>query len=659
MRSTCPVKFLLLGLLFGSASVLRAYSQTVELPAVIIEEILPLDLLAPAAGTTIIDEHAIQTSAAPDLPSLLSSVPGVILSPTGSEGAQSSISMRGSTSNQVLILVDGVRVTDPATGLTDFSRLGIPLDQIVQIEVQRGGLSAQYGADAVGGVIHIHTRRGSKSPSVRISLQNTSFLPSSITIGNGLSAVIVPFVGSALVDGQSITFAAENQWLSAWAKMDRAANGYPYYDANGERRRRDNAGLFAASGGLQTRFPLFAGEISSSAKVSYRSLGIPGSLDMPTPEAHQEDWSANLTAQFRTDALFEGALALELSPYAQAGGIAYQQTHTSAVDTHISYRAGLDSRLSWLPPWNGEVKAGASFRYDRLESTVVKGAGGSAPERFSGGIFAEPSFEFGTWTAVPALRLDITNDFPSGLSASFGLIHDFSKQTAIRATISSAYRAPSFDDLYWPASGGAEGNPSLKPESAISGDISLTHKEDECSWSVGTFGRYARDVILWQPDDSGIWKPSNFGNALYPGIEAEASWKAGSWNLGANYTFLYSYVLSGNLSLADDRRVPYVPVHAASLSASRTTKAFRSTFLFTYQSLRYTTTGNRAFLPATLIANAKLTWELGPRSDFELSFQNLFDERYEAVKGYPMPGFSLSATVTLRFEKKGQAKTGK
>jgi len=55
-------------------------------------------------------------------------------------------------------------------------------------------------------------------------------------------------------------------------------------------------------------------------------------------------------------------------------------------------------------------------------------------------------------------------------------------------------------------------------------------------------------------------------------------------------------------------------------------------------------------LPATLIANAKLTWELGPRSDFELSFQNLFDERYEAVKGYPMPGFSLSAIVTLRFE---------
>ena len=650
MRSTCPVKFLLLGLLLGSASVPRAFSQTVELPAVIIEETLPFDLLAPSAGTTIIEEHAIQTSAAPDLPSLLSSVPGVILSPTGSEGAQASVSLRGSTSNQVLVLVDGVRVTDPATGLTDFSRLGIPLDQIVQIEVQRGGLSAQYGADAVGGVIHIHTRRGSKNLSARISLENTSFLPSSITIGNGLSAITVPFVGSALIDGQSLSLAAENQWLSAWAKISRAANGYPYYDTNGERRRRENAGLLAASGGMQTRFPLSAGEISSSAKVSYRSVGIPGSLDIPTPEAHQEDWNANLTMQFRTDALLAGALALELSPYAQAGGIRYQQSQTSAVDSHISYRAGLDSSLSWLPPWNGEVKAGASFRYDRLESSVVKGAGGSAPERFSGGIFAEPSFGFGTWTAVPALRFDMTNDFPSGVSASFGLIHDFSKQTAIRATISSAYRAPSFDDLYWPASGGAEGNPSLKPESAISSDISLTHKEDACTWSVGTFARYARDVILWQPDDAGIWKPSNFGNALYPGIEAESSWKAGSWNLGANYTFLYSYVLSGNLSLSDDRRVPYVPVHAASLSASRTTKAFKSAFLFTYQSLRFTTTGNRAFLPATLIANAKLTWELGPRSDFELSFQNLFDERYEAVKGYPMPGFSLSATVTLRFE---------
>ncbi|MEN6490762.1 MAG: TonB-dependent receptor plug domain-containing protein, partial [Rectinema sp.] len=178
-----------------------AFSQTVELPSVIVEGVLPMSDLAPSAGTTSIDHAAIEASAAPDLTTLLSSISGVIISPTGADGAQSTISLRGSTSNQMLVLVDGVRVTDPATGQTDLSRLDIPLDQIERIEIQRGALSAQYGADAVGGVIHIHTKKKTAAPSIDISIQNNAFLPSSVTVGSGFAATTVPFVGSALVDG--------------------------------------------------------------------------------------------------------------------------------------------------------------------------------------------------------------------------------------------------------------------------------------------------------------------------------------------------------------------------------------------------------------------------------------------------------------------------
>lgn len=651
MQRVCSCKVLWAFCLFY-LPLSATFPQTVELPPVFVEGLLPASDLAPSAGTTSIDSATIESSAAPDLPSLLASVSDVIISPTGANGSESTISLRGSTSNQVLVLVDGVRVTDPATGRTDLSRLDIPLDQIERIEVQRGSLSAQYGADAVGGVIHIHTKKKVSASSLDISVQNTSFLPSSVTVGSGLSATTVPFVGIALVDGQTVNISATTKYLNAWAKAERSANNYPYYDSNGIRRSRTNADLLSAAGGLQGSYALSIGELSTAVRANYRSLGVPGTLDSPTSSARQQDWNGSLSTRFSTDSLFGGELALDVSPYAQFGGIQYRESSTSDTDEHYSYRAGTDASFSWLPPWNGELKGGMSFRYDRLDSTVVTTSSGTAPQRFSGGAFLEPRVELGKWALLPALRYDATSDFPSGVSASLGILRDVAKNTVFRSSVSSAYRAPSFDDLYWPAASGVEGNPDLQPESAYSADISIAQNSEKKSWSIGAFGRYVQDVILWQPDVSGTWKPSNYGNALYPGIEAEASTQLGDWHFSGNYTFLYSFVLSGNLTLADDKRVPYVPVHSASLSASRSVKNFTSAFMFTYKSLRYTTTGNIAYLPSNLLSNIRLQWKLNPMTDLEFLFQNCFDEQYEIVMGYPMPGFSISAKCTVHFQGK-------
>jgi len=623
---------------------------------VVVEGALPSRALAEAAGTTVIDASTIANSAAQDLPSLLSAVSGVLVSPTGSTGALATISLRGSSSNQVLVLVDGVRVTDPSTGQTDLSRLAIPLDQIARIDVQRGALSAQYGADAVGGVIHIHTKAGTNTPSVRFSVQNGSYLPLPITVGSGGSATVNYFPWQTLIDGQSAEFSASMRDLSVWGKAERASNMYPYYDASGVRRQRDNSALLGGSGGIRGRIPLAIGEMTASVRGGYRSLGVAGTESWPTPEAHQNDWRANGALSFSTDALLDGALSIAISPYAQLGGIEYRASSSSSADTHYSLRTGADGLFSWLAPWAGELKGGASFRYDRLDSSVVKLSGGGAPQRFSGGIFLEPKFEFGTWTAIPALRYDVTNDFPSGVSASFGVLKDLTQGTVLRTSISSAYRAPSFDDLYWPADPWTSGNTSLKPESAYSADIAVAHRDEKMSWSVGAFGRYAKDLILWQPDNLGVWKPTNYGDALYPGVEVEASAKRGAWELSGNYTFLYSYTLNGTLTLADDRRIPYVPVHSASLSAIRSARGFDTAFLLTYSSLKFTSAANTDYLPSTFIANIRLNWLLGASTSFEVDFQNFFDERYQVVSDYPVPGFSLSMKLTVRSRPKGSAR---
>ncbi len=640
-------------LCLGAASPVAVWPQSVELPGVVVEGALPSHALAEAAGTTSIDASTISASAARDIPSLLSSISGVLISPTGANGALATISLRGSSSNQVLVLIDGVRVTDPATGQTDLSRLDIPLDQIERIEVQRGALSAQYGADAVGGVIHIHTKIGAAMPSFQVSLKNSSYLPLPITKGSGVSSTIDSFPWQTLVDGQTVQLSGNLKNISIWAKSERATNAYPYYDAAGIRRQRDNSALLSGSGGVQTRFPLAIGEIRASVKGEYRSIGVPGTESWPSPEAHQNDWHADAACSFSTDALFGGNLSLELSPYAQLGGIEYFASNASSPDTHASLRTGVDSVFSWLAPWAGELKGGASFRYDRLDSSVVKLTDGSAPQRFSGGVFLEPRFDFGKWSAIPVLRYDATNDFPSGISASLGILRDISAGTVLRTLVSSAYRAPSFDDLYWPAGPWTSGNPSLKPETAYSADIALAHRDEAKSWSFGVFSRYAKDLILWQPDNLGVWKPTNYGNALYPGVELEASTRRGAWELSGNYTFLYSYTLNGTLTLADDKRIPYVPVHSASLNAIWSGKGFSTAFLLTYSSLRFTSASNTDYLPSTFIANIRLNWLLSRTTAFEIDVQNFFDERYQIVSDYPMPGFSMSMKLTVRMEPKG------
>ncbi|MEJ5184072.1 MAG: TonB-dependent receptor [Rectinemataceae bacterium] len=623
-------------------------AQDFTLAPVVIEALLPIELAAPAAGTTVLDAAYIEALGAASLAELLTGLPGVQVSPTGTRGGQATISLRGSTSNQVLVLVDGVPVTDPATGITDFSRLNIPPEAIATISIQRGGLSAQYGSEAVGGVIHILTKAGATQPSWHVSVTNLSYAPSSITIGQGLGAVRIPWVPLALVDGQNMVVSFSNEWITLWADLEQAFNGFPYYDANGERRRRANANLLSASGGANMRVPLASGQMGASFRSSWRSLGVPGSLDIPTPEAHQEDWYFDARAKYQTDALAGGNLEVSLTPYAQLAHLAYADTADIASDEHQTLRTGVEGRFSWLASAAAEARGGFSLRSTTLKSTLVQLEDGSAPRRLEASIYLEPSFKVGSMQLVPAVRLDASSDSGTGLSAGLGVLQGLNLHTMLTASLSTAYRAPSFDDLYWPAMGGAEGNPHLKPETALCADVALKSSAQEGSWSAGLFARYSRDVILWQPGADGIWRPTNFGVAFYPGLEAEFAGIAGPWQFQGGYTLLYSFVLSGSLTLKDDRRIPYVPVHAGSLRAARSLGNCRIQISSSYQGLRYTTIDNRNYLPGTLIIDLDLRWKLSERAELRILASNLLNERRETVRGYPQPGFSLATTLTIK-----------
>jgi vitamin B12 transporter len=113
-----------------------------------------------ASSVTVISAEDIQRRQYRSVPQALRSVPGLHVVQTGGPGQQTSVFMRGANSNHTLVLIDGVEATDPSSpaGAVDFSNLW--LDNIERIEIVRGPQSTLYGSDAIGGVIHITTRRG-------------------------------------------------------------------------------------------------------------------------------------------------------------------------------------------------------------------------------------------------------------------------------------------------------------------------------------------------------------------------------------------------------------------------------------------------------------------------------------------------------------------
>jgi vitamin B12 transporter len=125
----------------------------------------PLD--STIADTTVLNEQDIRNSGAPDVPALLRSLPGVEVVQSGGLGSVSSIFMRGTNSDHVLVLLDGVRIDSATSGTTALEH--IMLDSIERIEVVRGNASSLYGSEAIGGVIQLFTKQGKGVPAFNAS----------------------------------------------------------------------------------------------------------------------------------------------------------------------------------------------------------------------------------------------------------------------------------------------------------------------------------------------------------------------------------------------------------------------------------------------------------------------------------------------------------
>ena len=557
-----------------------------------------------------ITQDALQHSASSALDEVLREARHIQVHSYG-PGGLSSLRMRGASSEQVLILIDGERLNSTQSGGTDLSQ--ILLNGVQRVEILRGGQSALYGADAMGGIIYITTEIPHK-PRLVFSSGTGSF---------GLRQ----WRTDASTGWGALRFGASYS-------ADRAEGDFEFDDLYGNVRTRSNADYARNNARAQLMWTGL-GKLHLTAEHFDGEHGSPGPVGQASEIAFQTDVSNGIRA--RWEQALTGRLSYRINTHLRHRNLHYHNPEPFYINAlHKVDSAGVEGQGSFL--WSESLEHpfifGASLRQDEVESSSV-----GSRDRNAASVYAQQEWRRGRLYVFPAFRLDTYSDFDAGLSPKLGWRIALHPDVSVKGNTGRSYRAPALNDLYWPEDGYAKGNPELEPERSNDFDIGFQAKMERASAGVSGslvfFHNSFQNRILWAPVEGGKWTPSNLNDATHQGIELETQAHYSLLRFDLGYTFLTA-------KDSNDKHLIYTAQHTFSSSAQVEYDILWAKWTTHYESKRYTTRSNTRYLDPYL----KHDLQVGVRKDVSdraslivtAEIRNLFDTEYLLVKDYPLPG---------------------
>ncbi len=565
-----------------------------------------------APSVTVITAAEIQASGARNLEEVLAGSLGLEIVSSGTPGALASPRVRGSTASQVLVLLDGVRLNSSSNGQFNLADLPVPLASIERIEVLRGPGSALYGAGALGGVIQIFTKRAEAEPSLDASVAVGRFGARRVGLAGGWKPGPV---------GVRVAVA------------DESSDGHR---PNGD---SEQVSLDAA---LTLDLPRGAA-LELTGRRLEKEAGTPGPRSWVSATERQDDTNSAVSA--RLSGPLGPADLRVLGQWTRLDNQPYDPGVWS--DRHVAETAALEAQ--------GDLKAGphvvtvlGEFAREFLDSSA-----NGKRDQGRWAVLAQDE-----WAVAPKLtltagaRYDAHSEFRNEWSPRGSVALRATSSTTVRASVGRGYRAPTFNDRYWPASAWAAGNPNLDPETAWEYEAGVSQAfGTAAAVSFTGFRRDAKDLIEWRANSAGVWTPINVARSRTWGAEASLDVKVcRGVTLGGGYTWLHPVD-------RDTREfLPGKPRHQA--SGHLTLEPLTETKLrLDGRYARHYPDAPFAFDrredSSYTVFDATLTrgFYLGDRValDLTLGVKNLFDRDYEVNPGYPMPPREWHAGVTASF----------
>jgi vitamin B12 transporter len=628
--------------------------QTPELAEVVVTSTrIETAVVESPSAVTVITREQIAASGAQDVSALINGTAGVVIKDNGPTSGIKSVSLRGSGSEQVLVLVDGMRLNSARDGTIDLSTISV--ESIDHIEIVRGAESALYGSSAIGGVINIITKKAG-APEMALSVTNRSYIPHDATevlstwpstVTRSVAADPLNLVDTQVVD---LSFAGTlgEVGLTAGASFTRSANGYTWNDTADINawRRLPNSDL--ASGNCFGAFtaPLLGGVLQAKGTLLFADSGQPGSLTVVSDTTRQTETQVTESFSWKNKGFFMDALAVDLKGFYRydelAFGASLHRSQTASLD--FTQKLGLSDFFS--------VLEGGSVYYDYVDSTNYA----SARQRFNiAGFVSTPFSPTAELTITPSARYDAFTDFAGSFSCSLSAVYLVSEQASLRASFGSAYRVPTFNELYWyDPIYMMYGNLALQPETSYNAEMGGTVTVAGVTVDAALFTRLVLNNIQWLSDPvTFVYAPQNLNQTLYPGAELHARFLiVDGLSLEASYTFIYSFLLNDGTTaytVADNRRVPFAPLHTAGAGLRYAGGVHAAGIEMRYVSDQYTDTANTAstVLPGYIVVDADYRFEATENLSLTLTAKNIFNALYYTAAGYPMQPFSFEAGLRL------------
>lgn len=473
--------------LLGAAPLLPATEAPTPQPEVLVTATRSPDAAERLnASATQIDRVRIEQSQARDLYELLRVEAGLDFARTGGAGSSTSLFVRGSNSNHVLVLIDGVRVAASGTGA--FALEHLPLEQIERIELVRGPRAAWWGSDALGGVLQVFTRR---------------------TTGHQLATRI----GSDSIFGASLRSGFSTAAGSLAASVERSGSGgFSAQNPQGFSYDPDADPYYSNRASLTGTLAL--GEQGS---LDGQWLASDNDIAFDQGRSRQRQQSGGLTWTHAWTADWRQELRL---------GAAREDLETPAFDARFQTRR---HQLDWLQQFRLDGGLDLSGGYSLIDERGRSGSLSAAPDSYRErrqrqalwlGL-RQPEGRV-TWGA--ALRHDDDEGYGSDLTASADLGLALGDWGHGWLAWGEGYRAPNFNELYSPGFGGLfAGNPALEPETSRSFEAGARGRINPATrWQVSAYRSRIRGLISFTGTD---FQAVNIARAEIDGAEAELHWQ--------------------------------------------------------------------------------------------------------------------------------------
>jgi vitamin B12 transporter len=557
---------------------------------------------------TVIDEEEIRSKAPADFADLLRGQPGINVIGNGSFGKTTNVLIRGVQNAGTVLLIDGVKLHSATSGGASWQY--VPTDLIQRVEIVRGPRSSLYGADAMGGVVQAFTLDPKQGQRGWVEAGAGNFDTQKASAG-----------GSGSVGNTTFSLSG----------LHKESDGTAIVEDGDDKGFRNTAGLGRV-----------VHQLDNGGKASVMLLQSEGNTDF---EGDNTDYLLRTLAFGLTTPVNDNwQTAVQFSE-------SRDETKQNVRDSEFTTRLRQGRWENTFFYNVHELVVGAELQQDEVERKDARTAKKGDPDNYvensrtNTAVFSQLRLNFGPLDTQISLRSDDNEAYGTNQTGGLALGYKFDQSHRVRVSYGTAFRAPTFNNLYWPGTApDFRGNPDLKAEESESYELGVSGNYQAWFWDLAVYQMDIDNLITY---DRTIKQNFNVEEARIRGAEFSAGYERNGWRARTALTYMDPEDLDRNKQLSRRTR------QTARFDLDRTISNFTFGGSIIAEGHRYDDVDNKDRLAGFTTLDLRTSWSFAPNWSTRLALVNVLDKEYSTAKYFDGRNYisaGRTAMLSVRYD---------